>query len=141
MTRLDQFIEAWNELRNAVLGRKPQPPEGVPPLLAQRVANYYERFRVWVEQHGLKASVTPVDALPTDMGFWLNTYRLLVEEAAAAGIVVKQPLSMATFERAGTTAVDVVVAARSGAQFIFIALLVLGPVVLLANQGRRSRWR
>lgn len=81
-----RLSNAWNDLRNAVVGRSAIKPAAVPQSLYDSVANYYERWRKAL------AALTLTDALLPMATYtqWVATYRRLAAQASAAGLVFKQ---------------------------------------------------
>jgi hypothetical protein len=81
---LTELQTAWNELRNAALGRGVTPL--VPQPLADRVGNTYERWRVWLANFPpwklQEILIDPVTA--PEPWAWLKQYRALSAEVTAA---------------------------------------------------------
>lgn len=76
---LDDLSEAWNELRNAALGRGTAPI--VPAPLAADVARQYGQWRAW---HAAQdALVMPHDI--ADGVRWIQKYRKLLSRVSSAG--------------------------------------------------------
>lgn len=123
---LTEFSAAWNELRNAALGRGVQPL--VPEPLATDVGTAYEGFRVWVMDQPGELPVLPLSAGP-----WVDKHRELAARVRAYGIAVQElPRTMReTLEAEASTV-------WTGLKWLGVALGVGIPVALvLSLRGRR----
>ena len=93
--RLDQLRDAWNQLRNDVLGRGVFPPPNVPPPLVKEIGDQYEAFRGWYEN----ATQSLADVAAVHMGSefareladWTDEYKRLRDAALVAGVVIQAP--------------------------------------------------
>jgi len=122
---LQELSDAWNELRNATLGRGVTPNVSAP--LATRVANTYERWRSWL------ANATPLTDIAADLtaAGWLDEYRQLVAAAKAEGVIVTALPT--TFGENVSSA-----AAYTGKTLAVVAAAaVLGLLYVLAAGGAR----
>lgn len=130
MTGLE-LSEAWNDLRNAALGRGVKPVASA--ALAARVGNEYERFRSWfdTEHEELAPTVLP----GTQAADWVERLRALTKEVKAEGIAVREP--SATF---GEKAAQAASSIGSGLVLGLASIAVIagvGVAVALASRGRR----
>lgn len=76
---VNELSEAWNQLRNAALGRGTKP--NVSPDLAGRVAREYERWRAW------RADADPTDDLMASLTAraWVDRYRKILAAVQREG--------------------------------------------------------
>ena len=81
-----KLSNAWNDLRNAVIGRAAMKPANVPQSLYDSVANYYERWRKALAAHTLQDALLPIATYAQ----WVEIYRRLAAQASAAGLIFKQ---------------------------------------------------
>jgi hypothetical protein len=123
---LAELGQAWNDLRNAALGRSVTPL--VPAALATKVGNAYERWLNFYSFAGPPSDMLPsITAKP-----WIDEYRALLAEVKAAG---GKPASVlaATPVEATVTAV-----ASAGKQIYYVAAAISVPLLLLlAVKARR----
>ncbi len=122
---LTELSDAWNELRNATLGRSTTPV--VSAQLAERIGNTYERWRTWL------ASAGPMQDIAADLtaAGWLNEYRSLVVAAKTEGVSVNA--LPATFgETVSSAAGDI-----GKVVYAVAAVAALGLLVSLFGRARR----
>lgn len=128
LVTLNDLAEAWNQLRNAALGRSTTPL--VNAALATEVADAYEAFRAWLGEQG------PIESMietPTARA-WLerhNELRAQVALEAPAPEPLPETLGESMAEATERALRDM---GSSGATALFLAGLGVAFVVLL---GRR----
>lgn len=129
---LGELSNAWNELRNAVLGRGTQPSAGVKPTTATTIGNYYERWRKYYESAGIADDMVP----SATAAEWVTLYRDGVRLAKADGLVLAFELGATPIERTAAAAQAAVTGVGNGLFFVAAAISV--PLVLfLAARSRR----
>jgi hypothetical protein len=118
--------EAWNNLRNAALGRGTTPH--VSPGLADTVGMQYERWRAYYAASG------PLDDVFTSYSAseWLAIYRKLVADVRAEGVKV-EALPRAPWEKI-TDSAATLGQVVGGLVFFGVAATALALVL-----GKRSR--
>jgi hypothetical protein len=115
---LAELSQAWNDLRNAALGRGTTPI--VKPVTATTIGNYYERWRQWYTSAGVSDDmIASVSAAQ-----WVDLYRAAAKLAKADG---------AQFAELGATPVEQVTkaAAATGKGLVYAAAAVAVPLLLL----------
>ena len=136
--KLSEFSARWNDLRNAVIGRGVTLPQGVSQDFADRVGNVYLRWRKYLAQMPAPMALLPTAALAE----WVQQYRLLADEALAAGLRFRV-LPVGWTEQAVTVVRRVNDASDNARRLrlaIYAAMFAL-PVVLLTFGGGRRRRR
>jgi hypothetical protein len=79
---LSEFSNAWNELRNAIMGRGTEKPANVPLELYTKTGNAYERWRKYLAALPADMQILPIKALSD----WVLEYRELADEATELGL-------------------------------------------------------
>lgn len=134
---LTEFANAWNELRNAIMGRGTEKPEGVPLELYTKMGNTYERWRAYLAAVPLDMAVLPVKALSD----WVLEYRELADEASKLGLKfpVYAPGWIETARSVQVAIKKVADNAGAAAGGFFVASLFLAaiPVIALMLGSRR----
>ena len=119
---LTELSAAWNDLRNATLGRTAKPL--VSATLANRIGVEWERWRVYYEHAGVTADL----AASVAASEYVDAYRQLVDAAAAEGVKVNA-LPETNYEKA-----------RMGVQIgAFGALAIAAAVVGIFLIARATR--
>jgi hypothetical protein len=122
---LTELSTAWNDLRNAALGRSTTPL--VPPVLAAKVGNAYERWLNWYSFAGPPSDMIPsITAAP-----WVDEYRALLAEVQAAGVKPASVLASTPLEGAAAAV------SSAGKGIYYTALAIAVPLVLLLALKRR----
>lgn len=122
---LDDLSQAWNDLRNAALGRGVKPIVAEP--LASQVGNAYERWRQYLASAGPSQDLVPsATAWP-----WLQQYRELASKVSAAGVQF-QALPVQPLEQASSFYGDTV---RTVAIAVGAIALPLVALILLRKRG------
>lgn len=130
---ITELSAAWNDLRNAALGRGTKP--NVSAALAARVGSEYDAWRAYFET----APPTEDADMPavTLQGDWLNRYRVLVAAVQSEGVSVAA-LPKDASERALDSAKEGIATLGTALQVLAIAAAVTIPVALvLTLRGRR----
>lgn len=83
-TTVQQLSNAWNELRNAALGRGVQLPAGMSSELADEVGDAYDRWRAWLSEQGALAEAQREITLIGDGREWADRYEALAEQVTRA---------------------------------------------------------
>lgn len=121
---LSELSAAWNELRNAALGRGTAAL--VSPALADEISDAYESFRAWLAEQGpsadLAASVTASE--------WVELYRELAAD-------VRAELPDAQFRALATTPVERAQSAVDTGRSVLFVAAVAGAVALVFLRRRR----
>jgi hypothetical protein len=126
---LAELTDAWNDLRNAALGRGVTPL--VPQTLATDVGTSWELFRAWrSEQLG------ELPVLPLSGQRWVKMHHDLAARVRSAGVPVRdvpedalQSALRALGEGAGTL--------WTGLKWLGVAAIVTLPIVAIATLGKR----
>jgi hypothetical protein len=85
---LDELLQAWNDLRDAVQGRGTGKPPEVPQRLYDVIGEEYTAFRAWLsKQNALQQMLHNVFGAPD----WLERYRSMAGLARHHGVIVKIP--------------------------------------------------
>jgi hypothetical protein len=84
MTTVQQLSNAWNELRNAALGRGVALPAGMNSELADEVAHAWEQWRAWLAEQGALAEAQREITLLGDAREWADRYEGLAEQVTKA---------------------------------------------------------
>jgi hypothetical protein len=125
---LAELSDAWNSLRNAVLGQGTTPPKNVKPETATKIGNYYDRWRQWYSDAGVTADM----AASVSASQWVDLYREAVKLAQADGVDVPAQLLPTALEQATAAAQS------TGKGIMLAAAIVAVPLVLLlALRGQR----
>jgi hypothetical protein len=140
--RLTEFSNAWNDLRNAVVGRGTEKPANVPQELYAKVSNTYDRWRTYLQSLPAVLQVFPLQPISD----WVLEYRDLATEAQKAGLTFNV-LPVSWLESVKATATDVQTTAKAlaktttGMAGVLVASLFLAavPVIALAFSGSRRR--
>jgi hypothetical protein len=88
---LNDLLQAWNELRNAVMGRGIAKPPNVSQRLYDATGEEYLAFRKWLSE---KPALVQVMFEITGAPDYIERYRLVFEMARREGINVKPPPHM-----------------------------------------------
>jgi len=88
---LNELLEAWNDLRNQVMGRGVSKPPGVSQTLYDVTSDEYKLFRKWLTE---KSALTLMLAEVTQAPQQLERYRAVYAMAAREGIRAKLPPHM-----------------------------------------------
>ena len=97
----DEFNDAWNRLRNAVMGRTPQKPPNVSQQLYDRVGNAIERWQRWYPQ----ASMLDQTMFELSATNWIKEYRELSKQALDEAVQVSV-VNESALENFGTALSD-----------------------------------
>lgn len=117
---LAELSQAWNDLRNAALGRGLNP--NVKPATAELIGNAYERWRAWYQKAGVSDDmVASVSAAPM-----VELYRKTLALAKAEGVKVAE-LEQTPVERAKPAIGEVKTMVIAGS--VAISLLALAYIV------------
>jgi hypothetical protein len=129
---LTELSAAWNDLRNAALGRGEARPIKVPLALGLEVGIAYEEWRAYLASRG------PLESAIPELQ-WLEKYRALAAKVKAAGVNFEAPPAT-LLEQAAALPGQAAGALGHTVQTIAIAfgavVLPLGLLWLL-NRGRR----
>jgi hypothetical protein len=137
MITLTEFSNAWNDLRNAVMGRGVSKPPNISQQLYDSVGNYYERFRTWLQQQG------PITEITTAIGATeqMTTYRQLANQAKKEGAVFNAlDIGLAEIAKGAALSAqrpDVLKAAIAGTAFVLVIPALLA--FLGSAMGRSNR--
>jgi hypothetical protein len=85
---LNELSNAWNDLRNAALGRGTTPQ--VPAPLAAKVGREWTAFRRWLAEQGVLEDIFASAVSQA----WVQRYRVLLAQVRAAGAPVETDLAL-----------------------------------------------
>lgn len=131
---INDLNKAWNDLRNAALGKGTHP--NVPKALAERLGRAYEQWRTFFEGRHFSADDLNMPAITfsDETSNWLDIYRRFILEVKHAGI------DLTTVELppdAGEKAVANLGNFLGDAKYIAVALLVVLGGALAYKIGRK----
>lgn len=134
-TTVQQLSDAWNQLRNAALGRGTQLPAGMSSELADEVADAWEDWRAWLVEQGALAEAQREITLLGDGRDWADRYEELAAEVTRA--------TGKRLPSAPSSPVEQVVSQAAAIASPFALALFVGVGVVFASKAlsgvRRSR--
>lgn len=101
---IDELSTAWNNLRNAALGRGVTP--NVSAALANDVGTAYEQWRAYLADKTASAWL-PISPTSAVEDVWVQRYRLLVARVQAENVTVPDVLPPTFTEKAKDAAKDI----------------------------------
>lgn len=135
-----ELTQAWDDLRNAALGRGTMP--NVSRALAETVGRYYEEFRAWLADAGPLEELAP----SITAAQWIGRYRALWNMLQAEGKAPEARLTLPpqwneelarAAERAAKATADAAAGAWGLLELGFAVLVIAVPIGLAIAISRR----
>jgi hypothetical protein len=132
---LDELGQAWNDLRNAAIGRSVKPI--VKPATAKLIGDAYERWRRWYNSATVGGDlITSVSASPM-----IELYRKCAALAKAEGVkfieLEQTPMERLTPAPTTTEYLRTMIVAVSVAVSMVAVAVIVGKIVNASQAGRK----
>jgi hypothetical protein len=117
---IDELSTAWNNLRNAALGRGVVPVVSQP--LADEVGTAYEEWRAHLADKSAAALLLPITPTSIVEDVWVQRYRDLVAKVNGENVAVKDVLGQTFAEKAKSDAAAFATSAGGFGKQVLVAV-------------------